>query len=68
VVADGAGIVVIPQEIASELLDRLRKQKASQAAYLAGVKRGEFSNDWVDRILTEAGCVVSLPAHSKIAA
>jgi RraA family protein len=68
VVADGAGIVVIPQEIASELLDRLRNQKASQAAYLAGVKRGEFSNDWVDRILTEAGCVVPSPAHSKIAA
>jgi RraA family protein len=68
IVADGAGIVVIPQEIASELLERLRNQKAGQAAYLAGVKRGEFSNDWVDKILTEAGCIVPPPAHSKIAA
>ncbi len=68
VVADGAGIVVIPQEIAPELLERLRNQKSSQAAYLAGVRRGEFSNDWVDRILTEAGCAVPPPAHSKIAA
>jgi RraA family protein len=58
VVADGAGIVVIPQEIASELLDRLHKQKTSQAAYLAGVKRGDFSNDWVDKVLSEAGCIV----------
>jgi RraA family protein len=68
IVADGAGTVVIPQEIASELLERLRNQKASQAAYLAGVKRGDFSNDWVDRILTEAGCVVPLQAHNKRAA
>jgi regulator of RNase E activity RraA len=67
IVADGAGIVVIPQEIAAELLERLRNQKASMAAYLAGVKRGEFSNDWVDKVLTEAGCVVPSPALSKTA-
>jgi RraA family protein len=59
IVADGAGVVVIPQEIAADLLIRLRTQKASQAAYLASVKRGDFSNAWVDRILTEAGCPVS---------
>jgi hypothetical protein len=37
------------------------------AAYLAGVKRGQFSNDWVDRILLEAGCPV-VPAAAKQAA
>jgi RraA family protein len=58
VVADGAGVVVIPQEVAGELLQRLQAQRASMAAYLAGVKRGEFSNDWVDRLLQEAGCSV----------
>jgi len=58
VVADGAGIVVIPQEIASELLQRLQLQKATMGAYLAGVKRGQFSNDWVDRILQDAGCTI----------
>ena len=58
VVADGAGVVVIPQEIASELLERLQAQRANMAAYLEGVKRGQFSNDWVDRILSEAGCTV----------
>lgn len=58
VVADGAGIVVIPQEIASELLLRLQAQRTNMAAYLAGVKRGQFSNDWVDRVLQEAGCTV----------
>lgn len=65
-VADGAGIVVIPQEIASDLLVRLRSQKATQAAYLAGVKRGNFSNDWVDKILMQAGCMVTSPPE-KIA-
>jgi regulator of RNase E activity RraA len=68
IAADGAGTVVIPQEIAPELLERLRNQKASQAAYLAGVKRGDFSNDWVDKILTEAGCAVPIEAHNKRAA
>lgn len=64
IVADGAGIVVIPQEIAFDLLERLRNQKASQAAYLAGVKRGDFSNDWVDRILIGAGCAVTSPRET----
>lgn len=59
IVADGAGIVVVPQEIARDLLGRLRDQQAKQAAYLAGVRRGEFSNDWVDRILNDAGCAVA---------
>lgn len=63
VVADGAGVVVIPQEIASELLERLRAQRTNLASYLASVKRGEFSNEWVDRILDEAGCVIP-PATS----
>ena len=62
IVADGAGVVVIPQEIAPDLLIRLRNHKASQAAYLASVKRGDFSNAWVDRILIEAGCTV---AHAE---
>lgn len=58
VVADGAGIVVVPQEVAPELLERLQAQKAKLTAYLMGVKRGQFSNEWVDRLLEEAGCVI----------
>lgn len=58
VVADGAGVVVIPREIAGDLLQRLQTQRAKMAAYLAGVKGGHFSNDWVDKILSETGCVI----------
>ncbi|WP_263368597.1 RraA family protein [Edaphobacter bradus] len=67
IVADGAGIVVIPQEVASDLLKRLRNHKVSMAAYLAGVKRGDFSNAWVDRILSEAGCAVSTASETVAA-
>lgn len=58
IVADGAGIVIVRHEIARELLERLEAQRANMASYLAGVKRGQFSNDWVDRILQEAGLTV----------
>lgn len=66
IVADGAGIVVIPQEIAPDLLQRLRRHTASQASYLASVKRGDFSNAWVDRILADAGCTVR-PVEEPVA-
>lgn len=38
------------------------------ANYLAGVKRGDFSNEWVDRLLQEAGCVIVPRAKSEKAA
>jgi RraA family protein len=56
VVGDAMGVVVVPREIAGDLLDRLREHEAAQAAYLEGVKRGVFSNEWVDQILTNLEC------------
>lgn len=56
VVGDMNGVVVVPQVEAEDLLQQLRSRKEAEAAYLAAVKRGEFSNEWVDRILTEGGC------------
>lgn len=61
IVADAAGVVVIPQEIAFELLERLTRHQETNAAYLAAVSRGDFSNDWVDRILAQHECPVSVP-------
>lgn len=62
VVADAAGTVVIPSGIATELLQRLHLHEASNAAYLAAVQRGEFSNQWVDRVLEKHGCPVTSDA------
>lgn len=55
IIGDLNGVVVVPQEIAADLLDRLIAQWESQGDYVAAVRRGEFSNDWVDRILDGAG-------------
>jgi RraA family protein len=58
VVADPAGVVVIPLGIAANLLERLEAFKAANAAYLESVQRGDFSNAWVDRLLAEHQCPV----------
>ncbi|HLA83925.1 MAG TPA: hypothetical protein VJL29_03950 [Thermoguttaceae bacterium] len=57
-VADSAGIVVIPWSITEELLGRLKEYQATMADYLEGVRRGQFSNAWVDATLAEAGCPI----------
>ena len=56
VVGDAMGVVIVPREIAPELLERLRKHEAANAAYFDSVKRGVFSNEWVDQILTTLEC------------
>ena len=58
VVADQNGVVVVPCDIAPELLERLRRRSAAEAEYLAAVSRGDFSNAWVDSYLSEAGVPV----------
>jgi regulator of RNase E activity RraA len=55
IVGDLNGVVVVPQAIAGELLGRLRARAAREAEYTAAVRRGEFSNAWVDALLTENG-------------
>jgi RraA family protein len=55
VVGDVNGIVVIPQGIASELLERLNAIAARESDYVAAVRTGDFSNDWVDAVLASNG-------------
>jgi regulator of RNase E activity RraA len=56
VVADASGIVAIPREVVRDLLDRLETRREASARYLAAVRRGDFSNAWVDELLDEHGC------------
>jgi RraA family protein len=64
IVADAAGIIVIPREIAPELLERLNLHDETNRAYLQSVRRGEFSNRWVDQLLEEHRCLIlETPAH-----
>jgi RraA family protein len=57
-VADGSGIVVVPRNILSELVDRLERNREANVAYLAAVQRGQFSNDWVDEVLEQHQCPI----------
>ncbi len=56
IVGDSTGLVVVPQAIAEELLGRLKSHKASNASYFDSVKKGNFSNAWVDNILGDLQC------------
>lgn len=60
VLADQFGIVILPREYAEEIYDRLVANRERSKDYLAGVKRGKFSNEWVDEILSSAGLLPSL--------
>jgi regulator of RNase E activity RraA len=57
IIGDMNGVVVVPQELAGELLERLRSRAQGERAYSESVARGQFSNDWVDNAL-EAGGVL----------
>jgi RraA family protein len=58
IAADAAGVIVIPREIARALLDRLELHDAANRAYLESVRRGDFSNRWVDQLLEEQACPI----------
>ena len=61
VVADEAGMVIVPAGIGAGLLARLRADAPRLSAYTADVRRGDFDNDWVDRLLGEHGCPLEPP-------
>jgi RraA family protein len=56
IVGDAMGVVVIPLGIAEELLGRLQSHKAANADYFESVRKGVFSNAWVDQILADLEC------------
>jgi RraA family protein len=55
VIGDGDGIVVVPLEAAEDVRARLTARAEAESAYVAAVRRGEFSNDWVDEALAIGG-------------
>lgn len=55
VVGDLNGVVVVPRKIADALLERLRAGARKESEYVAAVASGDFSNEWVDRLLLEHG-------------
>ncbi|MGH9343778.1 MAG: RraA family protein [Terriglobia bacterium] len=58
IIADLSGVVVIPQGCIRDLHRRLLGHKERMSGYLANVRKGEFSNAWVDEILVKGQCPV----------
>jgi len=58
ILADRDGVVVIPIAYAAKILERCRMKSASEAGYVAAVKRGDFSNAWVEEALGDGGCEI----------
>lgn len=58
IVADGGGVVVIPRGYVLDLHAKLQAYKQRTADYLVEVRRGNFSNAWVDRYLEAANCKI----------
>jgi len=57
VMADADGITFVPREGVLGVLERAEARRDADVEYEASVKRGEFSNAWVDRIIEGAsGC------------
>ena len=57
IVADASGIVVVRKEFAESTALRLRMHQARMEEYVTNVKRGVFSNDWVDAQLSADNCL-----------
>ena len=58
IVADHNGVVVVHKEFAHDVVERLKTHKESMAKYVEDVKRGIFSNDWVDAQLNSDNCII----------
>lgn len=56
--ADATGTAVVPRDHAAETLSRLQCNKQREAEYSENVKRGIFSNAWVDKQLQQQGCII----------
>ena len=56
IVADSGRIVVMPRLYLDQLYTKLMRHKDRMEVYMAAVRRGEFSNAWVDRQLEGARC------------
>ena len=57
IVADSCGVAVVRREFAEDTVKRLKLHQARMEKYVADVKRGIFSNDWVDAQLKKDECI-----------
>lgn len=56
IIGDMNGVAVVRLDFAEELLKRVIKQREKLQIYTENVKKGIFSNDWVDTLLDQDNC------------
>jgi regulator of RNase E activity RraA len=57
ILGDKNGVTVVRSDFAEDILQLAYTQRASLEPYVANVKKGIFSNEWVDNMLNDAGCL-----------
>ena len=63
IVADEAGMVAVPQDIVTGVISLLSSQRDANRSYLSAVQRGEFSNEWVDNLLSRHDCPIDAESN-----
>lgn len=56
IMGDGCGVIVVRKDFAVDVLERVTKQRESLRAYTENVRKGIFSNAWVDALLEANNC------------
>lgn len=68
IMADEAGMVSVPRDIVQSVVEILECQQDTNQTYLAAVQRGEFSNAWVDNLLSQHECPVVDESDAEVSA
>ncbi|HJW74304.1 MAG TPA: RraA family protein [Thermoleophilia bacterium] len=58
VVADAAGIVIVPRDHGAGILERLHAFAKRNREYFAACQKGNFSNQWVEDAVKASGCEI----------
>lgn len=58
ITGDNSGIVVVPQAFGDVIASKLEEKAAALEDYIENVKRGIFSNEWVDVLLEQTNCSI----------
>lgn len=58
ITADNSGIVVVRRDYAERLAEKLEAKSAALADYIENVKKGIFSQEWVDTLLAQTKCSI----------
>lgn len=56
ILGDEDGLVAVPQEVAAELLEKVKVQEASENKMFESIENGTVDRSWVDKTLKQKGC------------